>query len=185
MPEAGRLHGSDRDCQPPGHCFGWWVNHKGVWIDGDGRGYAGMSFRKIDGHLQALMLQSMAGRLAEHRWHGCDFANDHDDILEEIRTCGVTAFDGSDAFEEVQALLADDPEISTETLLTAVACYRHETERLLAEPDIWGDIERLVKALVAHGELTSDQVDELLDGISGCRGFNSLTFHQATKRTRG
>jgi hypothetical protein len=56
---------------------------------------------------------------------------------------------------------------------------------LLAEPDIWGDIERLVKALVAHGELTGDQVDELLDGISGCRGFNSLTFHQANKRTRG
>ena len=143
--------------------FGWWVNHKGVWIDGDGRGYAGMSFRKVDGHLQALMVQSMAGRFAEHRWHGCDVANDHDDILEEIRTFGVDAFEGSDAFEEVQALLADDPEISTETLLTAVARYRYETERLLAEPDIWGAIERLAKALVVHGKLTDDHVGELLD----------------------
>jgi hypothetical protein len=154
-----------------GMAKGWWVGPKGVWIDEYGLGYAGMQLRIGDNIIHDRMLQSMAGRAAEQRWHGeCVFGSDSDwlyaleEALETIECWPDPDDDPDDRTHEVIMLIEKYGELVRKpAALTRLArAYWRDTQRMLNEPEIWADIERVAKALLASGKLTGDQVHEAL-----------------------
>ena len=161
-----------------GYWFGWWLNSEGVEIDG--LWYTGCRKLPPDNTVEADVVNSLAGWLSEHKWHGKGRAHVEDeeaiDVLEAVR------IDDSEELAEVgdladvaRKLHEQDPKITDENFLKAVTAYRDQTLAILAEPAVWRSIEKVAAALLAFGRLSDEDAQEAIgDELIFGRGCSRL-----------
>src|SRR5262245_20730736 len=148
--------------------FGWWVHRGGVrivWAWGRG---PHVSHRHHDSGYTVLadVCISMAGLLAEQKFHGVQWRFE-EDVVEHVRAVRagedeLTKLYPSDLRGIALALLDDDPFISLNDVSGVVAYYRNVTNALLDEPRVWGGVERVAKALFRRRYLSPRAVKQLL-----------------------
>jgi hypothetical protein len=133
-----------------------------------------------DNTVEADAVNSLAGWLFEHKWHGMGRAHVEDeeavDVLEAVR------IDDSEELAEVgdladvaRKLHEQDPKIADENFLKAVTAYRDQTLAILAEPAVWRSIEKVAAALVTSGRLSDEEAQEAIgDELIFGRGCSRL-----------
>ena len=144
--------------------FGWWVSRGGVRIGA--AAYTNWQFYESDYTEVARVCVSMAGLLAEQKFHGVQWRFE-EDVVEHVRAVRAGEDEGvglfpSDLRAIALALLDDDPCISLNGVRRAVAYYRNVTNALLDEPRVWGGVERVAKALFRRRYLSPRTVKQLL-----------------------
>lgn len=141
--------------------FGAWLNDEGVEIDE--RQYTGIRCRIDDYTTEARVIVSMAGMLAEHKYHGGGdrrrfFVNEETiSCLEEVRNEWVDDGDDEwgDHFVIARAMLDEDPEITDKEYAKALRRHERQAWLILNEPDVWRAVENLATALLKSGRLTN------------------------------
>jgi len=168
--ERARLHTPETTAyHEAGHVvilceFGWWVSRGGVRIGA--AAYTNWQFYESDYTEVARVCVSMAGLLAEQKFHGVQWRFE-EDVVEHVRAVRAGEDEGvglfpSDLRAIALALLDDDPCISLNGVRRAVAYYRNVTNALLDEPRVWGGVERVAKALICRRHLSPRAVKQAL-----------------------
>src|SRR5262245_53330522 len=146
--------------------FGWWVRRGGVRIVAGP--HVKLLWRESDYTVHADVSVSMAGLLAEQKFHGVQ-RRFEEDVVEHVRAVRA----GKDELENLfpsdlraiaLALIDDDPLISCDLngVRRVVAYYRNVTNALLDEPRVWGGVERVAKALMRRRRLSPRAVKQVL-----------------------
>jgi hypothetical protein len=116
--------------------------------------------------LRASICISLAGLLAEEKFHGVKWRFEEDVIkeLEEIRAGRRKDlnFFPSDLRAVALALFDDDPPIRFREARRGISYWRNDTNALLDEPRVWDCVERVAKVLVRRRYLSPHAVRELL-----------------------
>ena len=145
--------------------FGWWVNAEGIEIDV--RQYTGLRCFADDMTASRQVPISLAGWLAEHKWHGCGPKFSSDDnlafVIDDIRhDWGDAAKVAADAFDALKILANENPSATDDELIALFRGHEIATWDLLSDPEVWSQIERVAAALVGAGKLPADEVAEAL-----------------------
>jgi hypothetical protein len=145
--------------------FGWWLRRGGVrvgaWAHARHRRHAGA------GTVLARCCVSLAGLVAEQRFHDQQSWHFAGDVLKEIRDirAGVNesiSLDPWDLRAVAAALLDDDPAITLKEARRAVVYCQKHTEGILAKPRVWAGAERIATALLRRGHLSPRAVKQIL-----------------------
>jgi hypothetical protein len=144
--------------------FGWWVRRGGVrsgaWP------HARLRWRESDDTMLAHVCVSLAGLLAEQKFHGLEWHLE-EDVVEHLRAVRAGEDEGlrldpSDLRAVALALLDDDPPISLAAARRAAVYSQEYTEALLDDPRVWGGVERLAKVLYRRRYLSPRAVKKVL-----------------------
>jgi len=148
--------------------FGWWVSRGGVrivWAWGRG---PHVRRRQYDSDYteRARVCVSMAGLLAEQKFHGVQWRFE-EDVVEHFRAVRagkdeIANLYPSDLRNIALALFDDDPCTSLNGVRRVVAYYRNITNALLDEPRVWGGVERVAQALIRRRYLSPRAVKQVL-----------------------
>jgi hypothetical protein len=157
--------------------FGGQVSHEGVEIDA--RQYCGYAINPLTHTAKASICVSLAGWGAEMRF-APQFASSladgellyfiyaAEDVVECFKQGRIPEPDeiddaDADNTKVFARLMLAQPYASYESLIAAFRAYEKETADLLARPEIWESIERVSNALLEHGKLLREEVEDLLD----------------------
>src|SRR5262245_51455100 len=167
--ERARLRMAETAYHEAGHVvvayeFGWWVRRVGVRLWPLPR----VKLLYRDYTLLARVCVSMAGLLAEQKFHGVQWRFE-EDVVEHVRAVRagkdeVENLSPSDLRKIALALIDDDPLISCDLngVRRVVAYYRDITNALLDEPRVWGGVERVAQALIRRRYLSPRAVKQVL-----------------------
>jgi hypothetical protein len=148
------------------YVFGWWVAGRGIDIDAGQE--VELSYRQIDRTLDAEVVVSLAGWVAEFKLHGTGVrrSEDAETLLLEIQMARLDPdnwdVDGTDNLTVFARLLSDNPAAADEILLERYGAHEAATVRLLDEPIVWAAVERVAAVLIEHGKLSAVGVEVLL-----------------------
>jgi hypothetical protein len=125
-----------------------------------------LQHKKGEDDVRARICISMAGLLAEQKFHGEQWRFEEDVVKELVairagRREEVELF-RTDLRAVALALVDDDPPIRLSEARRAIVYWRNETNMLLDEPVVWDRIERVAKALLRRRHLSERAVRRLL-----------------------
>jgi hypothetical protein len=129
-------------------------------VDADGYGHCLMAHH-LPASTEARLLQSMAGRVAEGRWLNCY----EPEIHREIQNGGELP-DGigslSDQRLELKIAFEKSGHGALDAMFARLGECRLLAERIVADPGVWADIQRLAAELYSAGRLSARDVEAIL-----------------------
>jgi hypothetical protein len=160
--------------------FGWFVGRGGVRLGA--WAHVRTRYHESEYTLRARICVSLAGLLAEQKFHGLEW-HFEEDVVEHLQAVRAGKDEGlygspSDLRAVALALLDDDPPISLAGARRAVVYCQEYTEALLDNPRAWAGAERLAKVLHRRGYLSPRAVKKVLGdaffaGMQRSRGASS------------
>jgi hypothetical protein len=160
--------------------FGWWVRRGGVRLGA--WAHARLRYRESDDTMLAHICISLAGLLAEQKFHGLQWRFE-EDVVEHLRAVRAGEDEGlrldpTDLRAAALALLEDEPAGSLSGARRVVTYCQNHTNALLDEPRVWGGVERLAKVLYRRRYLSPRAVKKVLGnaffiGVQRSRGVSS------------
>ena len=154
--------------------YGWWLNSDGVEIDA--RWYTGVRTPKLYYSSEARVVQSMAGRIGEHKFHGLgDGRFDDCSALEQLELARRLHRGEVEDWEEeeefwndslvtARALVEDNPAISDDEYVKALRAYQKKTRQILNKATVWRAVEKVATALLTTGRLTDAEARAAIGG---------------------
>jgi hypothetical protein len=125
-----------------------------------------LQHKKGEYDVRARICISLAGLLAEQKFHGEQWRFEEDVVRELVairagRREEVELF-RTDLRAVALALVDDDPPIRLSEARRAIVYWRNETNKLLDEPRVWDGIARVAKVLVRRRHLSARALRHLL-----------------------
>jgi hypothetical protein len=153
--------------------YGWWLNEDGVEIDA--RWYTGMRSPVLLYTTEARVVTSMAGQMAEHKYHGLGNGRfDNEGALEllEVARCihrseaildEESEWSGDDTDIAV-VLVEDNPTITDHEYVRTLRTYQKKTRLILNKPAVWRAVMKVAEALLDTGRLTDTEARAAIAG---------------------
>jgi hypothetical protein len=152
--------------------YGWWLNEDGVEIDA--RWYTGMRRPALLDTTEASVVMSMAGWIAEHKYHriGNRRFDDDGDALELLDVArrihrGEEILDEEwegDSTDIAMVLVKENPAITDDEYIGALRAYQKKTRLILNKPAVWRAVKKVAEALFEAGRLTDAQARVAVGG---------------------
>jgi hypothetical protein len=150
--------------------YGWWLNADGVEIDT--RSYTETRSPALLYTTEARVVMLMAGRIAEHKYHGLDNARFDDDsgleVLEVVRRIHhgeeilVEEWDWSGDCTDIAVVLVEEKRAITDhEYVRALRTYQKKTRLILNKP---AAVKKVTEALLEAGRLTDAQARAAIAG---------------------
>jgi hypothetical protein len=139
--------------------YGWSISPEGVEIDE--RQYTGLRRSAYDRlRERPVVVISLAGWCAEHKWHGLGGPAHSDDgdleyMIDVVRRGWEEDETEGDDGDAIRHLLKLHPEATDAELIAAYRRYEAETWALLEDPERWSEIELVAAELLKHGKITA------------------------------
>jgi hypothetical protein len=150
--------------------FGWWVRRggmrSGAWPHARIRHHESDYLITSDYIVLGDVCISLAGLLAEQKYHGLEWHLE-EDVIEHLRAVRAgedegVRLDPSDLRAVALTLLDDDPTISLAGARRVVIYCQKYTEALLDDSRVWAGVERLAKVLYRRRYLSPRAIKQVL-----------------------
>jgi hypothetical protein len=153
--------------------YGWWLNEDGVEIDD--RWYAGMRSPALLYTTEARVITLMAGRLAEHKYHGLGNGRFDDDGALELLGVARRIQAGEEIIDEdsewsgdctdiAVVLVEDNPTMTDHEYVRTLRTYQKKTRLILNKPAVWRAVKKVAEALLTTGRLTDGEARAAIAG---------------------
>jgi hypothetical protein len=153
--------------------YGWWLNEEGVEIDT--RWYTGTRSPALLYTTEARVVNLMAGRVAEHKYHGLGNGRFDDDeallLLDLARRIhrGEEMIDeesewSGDCTDIAVVLVEDNPTMTDHEYVRTLRTYQKKTRLILNKPAVWRAVKKVAEALLTTGRLTDGEARAAIAG---------------------